>query len=101
MSSDKARENNLFLDLAPTAKRILHQTMVSGDPKLARDTAQDVLDRAGMTKKSEIKQATQIVITNSQVEVLMRVADEVEAKLEIDQLYEPSSKELKNVTKQD
>lgn len=99
MSSDSESKENLFRELVPTAKRVLHQNMTNpGNPKLAISVAQDVLDRAGETKKAETRQATQIVITNSQVAILAKVADEVEAKLmQEGELLEPTSKELEHV----
>ena len=90
MNSEK--RENLFLDLVPVAKRVLHQSMIGGG-KQAVTTAQDILDRAGETKRNETSAPVQIVITNSQVAMLAKVADEVEARLEGDNLYVPPSKE--------
>lgn len=100
MASEERAPENMFLDLTPTAKRVLHQIMMSGNNKLAKETAQDVLDRAGQTRKADTRQAQQIVITNSQVAILAKVADEVEERLENDQLFDPNSKELKDVTEE-
>jgi hypothetical protein len=70
--------------------------MVGGDSKLAVNVATDILDRAGKTKKSETRAATQVFISNSQVAILQQTADEVEAKISEDDLYIPDSKELGN-----
>lgn len=75
---------NLFKPLVPEARTVLRQTMLGTDRKLATSTAQDVLDRAGVTKQQEGRPAVQIVISNSQVAILAKVAKEVEDVLEIE-----------------
>ena len=90
------RDENIFNDLVPTAKKTLHKYMVGGDSKLAVNVASDVLDRAGKTKKTESRAATQVFISNSQVAILQQTADEVEAKIDEDNLYVPKPEELTN-----
>lgn len=98
--ADEGRKENPFEDLTATAKRVLHQHMIGDNSKLAVSVAQDVLDRAGQTKKVDQNRqlSPTIVITNSQVGILAKVAEEVEAKLVEDDLYVPDSKELENGT---
>lgn len=71
-------KENLFKPLVPEAQMVLRQRMLGADSKLAVSVAQDVLDRAGITKQQEGKPLTQIIITNSQVAMLSKVAQEVE-----------------------
>lgn len=74
-----AKQDNIFQDLIPDAKRTLRRTMLmSYDSKLALDTAKDVLDRAGQTKKVEERAQRPVVITNSQIQLLLNVANEIE-----------------------
>ena len=76
-------EPNLFVPLVPDAQQVVRQTMLfSSNEKLRVSTAQDVLDRAGHTRKQEGKPTTPIVITNSQVAIMSGVAEEVEHALE-------------------
>lgn len=73
------QEDNIFRELVPDAKRTLRRTMLmSHDSKLATDTAKDVLDRAGETKKVEEKEKRPVVITNSQINLLYQVAREMD-----------------------
>jgi hypothetical protein len=73
--------NNIFRELVPDAKRTLRRTMLmSHDSKLAADTAKDVLDRAGETKKVEEREQRPVVITNSQINLLYQVARELDSE---------------------
>ena len=75
-------KENLFKPLVPEAQMVLRQRMLGADSKLAVSVAQDVLDRAGVTKQQEGRPMTLIVITNSQVAMLSKVAQEVEDAIE-------------------
>lgn len=71
------RNENIFRPLIPDAQRVIRRAMLNGkDQKLAVQVAQDVLDRAGETKKSEQRHAAQVVITDSQVNLLMQAFEE-------------------------
>jgi hypothetical protein len=71
-------DRNIFKELVPDAKRTLRRTMLmSRDNKLSAETAKDVLDRAGETKKVEERAQRPVVITNSQINLLLEVAKEV------------------------
>lgn len=71
------RNENMFRSLVPDAKSVIRRAMLNNrDQKLAVQVAQDVLDRAGETKKSEQKQTAQVVITDSQVNLLMQAFEE-------------------------
>jgi CRISPR/Cas system-associated endonuclease Cas3-HD len=98
--SDQEKEN-IFKDLIPHAKKVLHQRMMDqSNPKLAIQVAESILDRAGETKKQEERVRTPIVISNSQVAILTAAAEEVEKQIALDGgLYEPSKEELENAGK--
>lgn len=76
---------NHFKPLVPEATMVLRRAMLGSNEKLAVSTSQDVLDRAGMTKQQEGRPAANIVISNSQVAILAKVAKEVEDVIEIEQ----------------
>lgn len=96
--SDQEREN-IWKELVPAAKKTLAQKMMGQNEKIAVQVAESILDRAGETKKNEEFIRTPIHITNSQVAILSAAADEVEAQLAKDQLYEPTAKELEDAEK--
>lgn len=98
--SDGSRDENIFEDLVPTAKRVLTQVMTGNNQKLAKETAESVLDRAGHARKDSGKMAQPIFITNSQVAILAKGAKEVEAMLEQDDLYMPDPEELERVARE-
>lgn len=78
-SSDVSSGKNIFKELVPDAKRTLRRTMLmSRDNKLALETAKDVLDRAGETKKVEERAQRSVVISNSQIQLLLQVAKEID-----------------------
>lgn len=70
----------VYKDLRPIAQRVLKRTMLtSGNEKLAVSVAQDILDRSGESKTPESKgDGTMVLVTNSQVNLLMQVAKELE-----------------------
>lgn len=78
------KPENLFEPLVPEAHMVLRRAMLSGG-KVAVSTAQDVLDRAGVTKQQEGRPTQQIIISNSQVAILAKVAKEVEDVIEIEE----------------
>lgn len=79
-----SKQLNIFEDLVPDAKRTLRRNMLmSHDNKLAVDTAKDVLDRAGQTKKVEERAQRPVVITNSQIQLLLQVAKESDEPEEV------------------
>lgn len=96
--SDHEKEN-IWKELVPAAKKTLAQKMMGSNEKIAVQVAESILDRAGEAKKTDDMIRTPIVITNSQVAILSAVADEVEAQLAKDQLYEPTAKELDDAGK--
>lgn len=77
-------KSNIFADLVPDARRTLRRVMLmSHDNKLATETAKDVLDRAGQTKKIEERQQRPIIISDSQVNLLLQVAKEIDEPEEV------------------
>lgn len=80
---DKAE--NHFMPLVPEATMVIRRAMLGANEKLAVSTSQDVLDRAGVTKQQEGRPAAQIIISNSQVAILAKVAKEVEDVIEIEE----------------
>lgn len=71
--------DNLFKVLVPDAVHVLRRAMLNGrDQKLAVSTAQDVLDRAGETKKNDIREAAPVHISDSNVQFLLQVLNESE-----------------------
>lgn len=94
---EELREN-IFRELVPQAKKVLAQQMGNEkNPKLAVQVAESVLDRAGEVRKNEEREVHPIVITNSQVAILSKVAQEVEDKIaESGDLVQPSLKELED-----
>lgn len=71
-------DKNLFQELVPEAKSTLRRLMLnSRNEKIQRETAESVLDRAGETKKQETRVKPQVVITDSQINVLVQAAQEV------------------------
>lgn len=72
-----ASRDNMFRPLVTDARRVLRRAMLNGrDQKLAVQVAQDVLDRAGETKKSDNKQVAPVIITDSQVNLLVQAFNE-------------------------
>lgn len=71
-------QDNLFRELVPDAKSTLRRLMLnSRNEKIQRETAESVLDRAGETKKGETRAQTQIIINDSQINMLTQVAKEL------------------------
>jgi len=89
---DVQKEDNLFVPLINEARQVIRRAMHNSlNEKLAVSTAQDVLDRAGQTRKVESRVQYPIVITNSQVLLLARVAQEVENAIESDPDFPPET----------
>lgn len=77
-------KENVFREMVPDARRTLRRVMLmSRDSKLAVETAKDVLDRAGETKKVEERAQRPVVITNSQINLMLQVAREMDGGEEI------------------
>ena len=97
-----AEKENIFKDLVPHAKKVLHQQMMNQmNPKIAIQVAESILDRAGQTKKVDDRVRTPIVITNSQVAILSKVAREIEVQMENDDLFVPDSNQWERVNNAD
>lgn len=76
-TEDEVREN-LFIPLVNDAKSTLRRAMLnSHDEKLAVSVAESILDRAGQGKKREAAEATQVVINDSNVQLLLQAQKEV------------------------
>jgi hypothetical protein len=74
----ETQQKNIFKELVPDAKSTLRRVMLNGhDLKLSATIAESILDRAGETKKTEVKQQTNIMITSSEVQLLIQAAKEV------------------------
>jgi len=76
--SQDAVEPNPYAPLLDEARSTLRQIMLnSGDNKIRVSTATEILDRGGETKKpSSVAAAPQILIKDSQVQLLVRAAKE-------------------------
>lgn len=73
-----AEQQNLFKPLVNDARSTLRRLMLnSKNEKIQRETAESVLDRAGETKKVDNRVATQIIIKDSQINMLAQVAKEL------------------------
>ena len=73
------QDKNLFKPLVPDAYRVIRRAMLNQtDAKLGVAVAQDVLDRAGETRKPQERIRPHIVIKDSQIQLL--VAGMQEAK---------------------
>ena len=71
-------KQNIFRPLVLEAKDVLRRTMLNGpDKKLAVNTALEVLDRAGETKKTDNITSRPVIIKDSQVQLLVQVAGEI------------------------
>lgn len=71
-------QENLFKPLVNDARSTLRRLMLnSRNEKIQRETAESVLDRAGETKKADNRVATQIIIKDSQINMLAQVAKEL------------------------
>jgi hypothetical protein len=71
-------QENLFKPLVNDARSTLRRLMLnSRNEKIQRETAESVLDRAGETKKQDNRIATQIIIKDSQINMLAQVAKEL------------------------
>lgn len=71
--------DNLFRVLVPDALHVVRRAMLNGkDQKLAVSTAQDVLDRAGETKKNDVRESAPVHISDSNVQFLLQVLKESE-----------------------
>lgn len=78
LDAKESSGREFYKELRPVAQRRLKKIMLnSGNEKLAASIAMDVLDRAGDSKAPE-NHSGQIVITDSQVNLLMQVAKEIE-----------------------
>lgn len=74
---DEANDKNMFEPLVGDAVSTLRRLMLnSRNEKIQRETAESVLDRAGKTKKQDIRNKPQVIITDSQINVLMQAAQE-------------------------
>lgn len=73
-------EENLFEPLVSEARLTLRRCMHFGgkDARAKADIAQDILDRAGKTKKRDlaVNQGNTFIFNNSDVQLLVRAAEE-------------------------
>ena len=77
-ATDEQIKENLFLPLVDDAKSTLRRAMLnSRDEKLAVTVAESILDRAGQGKKREAVEQPQIIISESQVQLLVQAQREV------------------------
>lgn len=72
-----ATEENLFKPLVKDATSTLRRLMLNtSNEKIARETAESILDRAGETKREAMKSTVAVQISDSQINVLMTAAKE-------------------------
>ncbi len=75
---DEFIKTNLFRPLVEDARSTLRRLMLNTDnDKLAFSVAESIMDRAGETKKNSAPTGSQVVITDSQVQLLLQVQKEV------------------------
>lgn len=68
---------NLFKPLVPDARSTLRRLMLnSSNEKIARETAESILDRAGETKKESARSSINLQISDSQINILVQAAKE-------------------------
>lgn len=76
--AESTEDKNMFKPLVPDAISTLRRLMLnSRNEKIQRETAESVLDRAGATKKQETREKPSVVISDSQINVMLQAAQEV------------------------
>ena len=79
-----AADKNYFEDLVPEAKSVLRRVMPNtGDKKLAKSTAVDILEFAGRRKEAPSEQRPPVLIKDSNVQLLVTAASEIKGFREV------------------